>query len=210
MLDADSSQRGAIGAVLAGRSLVIHGPPGTGKSQTIANLIATLVARGRKVLFVAEKRAAIDAVLSRLKGVGLGGMVLDIHEGTRDRLRIARDLGDTLDEAQRTPAPDLTDLHRRLVDRQQRLSQHATALHEVHKPWGLTPFEVQAALLGIAGRGAHPGPAGRAGAAHPGGGRPDPGRAARVRPPGRLHPAPGQHAVVRRRAAHPGPGPPGV
>ena len=149
VLDADSSQRGAIGAVLAGRSLVIHGPPGTGKSQTIANLIATLVARGRKVLFVAEKRAAIDAVLSRLKGVGLGGMVLDIHEGTRDRLRIARDLGDTLDEAQRTPAPDLTDLHRRLVDRQQRLGQHATALHEVHKPWGLTPFEVQAALLGI-------------------------------------------------------------
>ncbi len=148
VLDADSSQRGAIGAVLAGRSLVIHGPPGTGKSQTIANLIATLVARGRKVLFVAEKRAAIDAVLSRLKGVGLGGMVLDIHEGTRDRLRIARDLGETLDEAQRTQAPDLTDLHRRLVDRQQRLSQHATALHEVHKPWGLTPFEVQAALLG--------------------------------------------------------------
>src|SRR5215469_5868218 len=68
VLDADSSQRKAIDAVLAGRSLVIHGPPGTGKSQTIANLIAALVARGRKVLFVAEKRAAIDAVLSRLKG----------------------------------------------------------------------------------------------------------------------------------------------
>jgi hypothetical protein len=70
---------------LAGQSLVIHGPPGTGKSQTIANLIAALVAHGRKVLFVAEKRAAIDAVLSRLKGVELGDMVLDIHEGTRDR-----------------------------------------------------------------------------------------------------------------------------
>jgi very-short-patch-repair endonuclease len=149
VLDADSSQRSAIAAVLSGHSLVIHGPPGTGKSQTIANLIATLVARGRKVLFVAEKRAAIDAVLSRLKGVGLGGMVLDIHEGTRDRLRIARDLGDTLDEAQRTAGEDLSDLHRRLVDRQQRLSQHAAALHEVHKPWGLTAFEVQSALLGI-------------------------------------------------------------
>src|SRR6202020_617319 len=64
VLDADSSQRNAIDSVVAGRSLVIHGPPGTGKSQTIANLIAAMVARGRKVLFVAEKRAAIDGVLS--------------------------------------------------------------------------------------------------------------------------------------------------
>ena len=101
VLDADSSQRSAIGTVLSGRSLVIHGPPGTGKSQTIANLIAALVARGRKVMFVAEKRAAIDAVLSRLKSVDLGDMVLDIHDGTRDRMRIARDLGEALDEAQR-------------------------------------------------------------------------------------------------------------
>jgi very-short-patch-repair endonuclease len=149
VLDADSSQRSAIAAVLDGRSLVIHGPPGTGKSQTIANLIAALVARGRKVLFVAEKRAAIDAVLSRLKGVELGDMVLDIHDGTRDRLRIARDLGGALDEAQRAVQPDVGDLHRRLTDRQRRLSQHVAALHTTHEPWGLTPFEVQSALLGI-------------------------------------------------------------
>jgi very-short-patch-repair endonuclease len=149
VLDADSSQRKAIDSVLAGRSLVIHGPPGTGKSQTIANLIAALVARGRKVMFVAEKRAAIDAVLSRLKGVGLAGMVLDIHEGTRDRLRIARDLGDALEEAQRADQPDVGDLHRRLRDRQQRLGGHAAALHRRHQPWGVTPFQVQSALLGI-------------------------------------------------------------
>ena len=149
VLDADSSQRSAIDAVLAGQSLVIHGPPGTGKSQTIANLIAALVARGRKVLFVAEKRAAIDAVLSRLKGVDLGAMVLDIHEGTRDRQRIATDLGATLDLAGQTATPDVGRLHRRLVDRVQRLSRHVSALHEVHEPWGLTPFAVQSALLGI-------------------------------------------------------------
>jgi very-short-patch-repair endonuclease len=149
VLDADSSQRNAIDAVLAGRSLVIHGPPGTGKSQTIANLIAALVARGRKVLFVAEKRAAIDAVLSRLKGVDLGDMVLDIHDGTRDRQRIARDLGATLDLAAKAATPDTDRLHRRLVDRAQRLSRHVSALHQVHQPWGLTPFAVQSALLGI-------------------------------------------------------------
>src|SRR5260221_6846900 len=149
VLDADSSQRSAIGAVLSGRSLVIHGPPGTGKSQTIANLIAALVARGRKVMFVAEKRAAIDAVLSRLKGVELGDMVLDIHDGTRDRPRIARDLGDALEEAHRTADPDVGDLHRRLIDRQRRLSQHVAALHEPHQPWEMTPFALQSALLGI-------------------------------------------------------------
>jgi very-short-patch-repair endonuclease len=149
VLDADSSQRHAINTVLAGQSLVIHGPPGTGKSQTIANLIAALVAHGRKVLFVAEKRAAIDAVLSRLKGVDLGDMVLDIHEGTRDRQRIASDLGATLDLAGQAATPEVGRLHRRLVDRVQRLSRHVSALHEIHEPWGLTPFAVQSALLGI-------------------------------------------------------------
>ena len=150
VLDADSSQRSAINTVLSGRSLVIHGPPGTGKSQTIANLIAALVARGRKVLFVAEKRAAIDAVLSRLKNVDLGGAVLDIHDGTRDRMRICRDLGETLQEAQTTADPDVSSLHRRLADRQRRLARHVSGLHQVHQPWGITPFQIQSALLGIA------------------------------------------------------------
>jgi very-short-patch-repair endonuclease len=149
VLDADSSQRSAIDAVVSGQSLVIHGPPGTGKSQTIANLIASLVARGRKVLFVAEKRAAIDAVLTRLKAADLGDVVLDIHDGTRDRLRIAQDLGATLDRAEQTPLPEVDGLHRRLVDRQQRLTQHVTALHETHKPWGVSAYQVQSALLGV-------------------------------------------------------------
>jgi very-short-patch-repair endonuclease len=149
VLDADSSQRSAIDSVVAGRSLVIHGPPGTGKSQTIANLIAAMVARGRKVLFVAEKRAAIDAVLSRLVGVNLGDLVLDIHEGARDRQRIAADLGATLDLAEHATAPDTTALHRRLTDRQQRLRRHAAALHRVHEPWRLSAYQVQSALLGV-------------------------------------------------------------
>ena len=81
VLDADSSQQEAIEAVRSGSHLVVHGPPGTGKSQTIANLIATLAADGKRVLFVAEKRAAIDAVVGRLDRVGLGDLVLDLHVG---------------------------------------------------------------------------------------------------------------------------------
>ncbi len=152
ILDADSSQRAAIDAVLAGRSLVIHGPPGTGKSQTIANLIAAMVARGRKVLFVAEKRAAIDAVLSRLSVAGLADLVLDIHEGARDRQRIAAGLGATLDQAVRAADPDTSALHRRLTDRQRRLARHTAALHRPHEPWRLSAYQVQSALLGVPDR----------------------------------------------------------
>src|SRR5439155_27154456 len=79
ILDADSSQQRAITAVLAGQSAVIHGPPGTGKSQTIANLIASLASAGRSILFVAEKRAALEVVLKRLKHAGLQHIAIDLH-----------------------------------------------------------------------------------------------------------------------------------
>ncbi|MGL4745593.1 MAG: AAA domain-containing protein, partial [Dermatophilaceae bacterium] len=97
VLDADSSQRDAVEAVRSGSHLVIHGPPGTGKSQTIANLVAALAADGKRVLFVAEKRAAIDAVLGRLAAVGLADLVLDLHAGAHGRRRIARELVAGLD-----------------------------------------------------------------------------------------------------------------
>ena len=88
---ADSSQHAAIGAVLGGKSIVIQGPPGSGKSQTIANLIAEATVHNKRILFVAEKRAAIDAVVERLTEKGLGGVVLDLH-GEPDRKTIAQNL----------------------------------------------------------------------------------------------------------------------
>ena len=126
------------------------------------------------MLFVAEKRAAIDAVLSRLKGVDLGEPVLDIHDGTRDRPRIARDLGETLDLAQRAAAPEDTGLHRRLLDRQRRLNEHAAALHEVHEPWGAHPVRGPVRAAWHTGAGTHPGPARRSRADHGRPRRPDP------------------------------------
>ncbi|GAA2531712.1 DUF3320 domain-containing protein [Mycolicibacterium diernhoferi] len=77
---ADASQLRAVADAVGGRTFVLEGPPGTGKSQTITNLLAHAMASGRRVLFVAEKRAALDVVKKRLEGVGLGELSLDIHD----------------------------------------------------------------------------------------------------------------------------------
>lgn len=149
VLDADSSQSYAINAVVAGRHLVVDGPPGTGKSQTIANLLATLMGRGLKVLFVAEKRAAIDAVLRRLEGVGLGDLVLDVHDGVTNRRKIAAELGAALDQAARTLRVDDAAVHRRLTEERDRLNRHVAVMHAPREPWTVSAFEAQAALLGL-------------------------------------------------------------
>ncbi|MFQ3623781.1 MAG: DUF4011 domain-containing protein, partial [Acetobacteraceae bacterium] len=79
VLDADSSQHAAIIDAMRGRSFVIQGPPGTGKSQTIVNLIANAIAAGKRVLFVSEKRAALDVVHNRLVELGLDLFALPLH-----------------------------------------------------------------------------------------------------------------------------------
>lgn len=131
---------------------MIKGPPGTGKSQTIANLITTLVARGRRVLFVAEKRAAIAAVLDRLTRRGLADLVMDVHDGTSARRRIAADLKTSLEAASRVALPDLSVLHETLADRRSRLSGHAEALHLRRDPFELSVFEAQTRLLALRSR----------------------------------------------------------
>ncbi len=79
VVDADSSQIEAILEAKKGKSLVIQGPPGTGKSQTITNIIAELLNDGKKVLFVSEKRAALEVVHTNLKRVGLGDFCFQVH-----------------------------------------------------------------------------------------------------------------------------------
>lgn len=92
VLDADTSQRAAVAAATAGRSFVLFGPPGTGKSQTIANSIAELIRLGRTVLFVSEKGAALDAVHKRLAAVGLARHLLVLHDPAADRKTTIGDL----------------------------------------------------------------------------------------------------------------------
>lgn len=147
--DADASQQLVINSAVLGANLVVQGPPGTGKSQTIANLVATLAARGRSVLFVAEKRAAIDAVVSRLDRAGLADLVLDLHGGAASRRKIVEELRRVYQASASVPAVHRTSEDARLVDRRDRLNAHARAMHAERAPWAISVFELQARLLGV-------------------------------------------------------------
>ncbi|GAA2020354.1 hypothetical protein GCM10009740_05940 [Terrabacter terrae] len=152
VLDADSSQHAAIDAVRAGAHLVIKGPPGTGKSQTIVNLIAALAAEGKSALFVAEKRAAIDAVLSRLDRLGLGDLVLDAYDGPTNRRATAQQFARSLEAAVENDAADLDRTTSTLRERRSRLQNHVRALHETREPWGVSAHEAQEALVELGTR----------------------------------------------------------
>ncbi len=152
VLDADSSQQAAIDAVRAGAHLVVNGPPGTGKSQTIANLIAGLAAEGKSTLFVAEKRAAIDAVLGRLDRLGLGDLVLDAYDGATNKRAIAQQFRTGLDAALREPATPVASSTAALRARRDRLVHHVEAMHRVRDPWGVSAHDVQEAMAELASR----------------------------------------------------------
>ncbi len=95
--DADSSQLVAVCAAADGRSFVLEGPPGTGKSQTIANMIADALANGKRVLFVAEKLAALSVVRKRLEQDGLGPFSLELHSAKASKKEVLAQLKEALD-----------------------------------------------------------------------------------------------------------------
>ena len=88
----DPTQAAAIEEARSGKSYIIQGPPGTGKSQTITNLIADFAAHGKRVLFVCEKRAAIDVVFARLRQVGMNDLCCLIHDTQADKREFIQDL----------------------------------------------------------------------------------------------------------------------
>lgn len=147
ILDADSSQQCAVTNVTAGQNMVIHGPPGTGKSQTIANLIAALAATGRRVLFVAEKRAALEVVQRRLSQVGLSHLALDLHAAGLSAAKAMRHVADALEVVRSSPEPAAKDLHTRFSQRRKLLNEHVRRVHSPRAPSGLSVFAIQGELL---------------------------------------------------------------
>ncbi|MGF1236302.1 DUF4011 domain-containing protein [Streptomyces sp. 2-6] len=141
VLDADASQRQAIAAAVAGQSFVLDGPPGTGKSQTITNMIAGLMHAGRSVLFVSEKAAALDVVLDRLRSVGLDSYALALHSHNTSRKAVAQELGRALAEEPRAPQLSQQVLAQ-ARELRLALSAYAEAMNEERAPLGRTLHDV--------------------------------------------------------------------
>lgn len=104
VVDADASQAKVIEEVRSGRNLVVQGPPGTGKSQTITNIVAAAVKDGKRVLFVAEKMAALSVVHDRLVKVGLGDVCLELHSRSANKKAVLGELARTITQAQTVPS----------------------------------------------------------------------------------------------------------
>ena len=182
VLDADAAQGGVVEAVLRGRDVVVHDPPGTGTTQTAANLVAALASQGSTVLLVAEQQAEIEDVRDRLATVGLGSLLFGAadtlldHRTTLRRVVALldghgdgdgdddddddgdgdRDGGDDGDASAR---PSRAAVEGRLRVERDALRDHVAALHEVRVPWGVTMHEAQCAIAELGAR--TPAPASR-------------------------------------------------
>jgi very-short-patch-repair endonuclease len=146
----DSSQLKAICAIDAGRDLVLEGPPGTGKSQTITNLIAHCLGKGKTVLFVSEKMAALSVVHKRLNDIGLGPFCLELHSSKSKKTEVLQQLGKSLDIGGQRTADDWGREAERLAQLRQELNGLVDALHREY-PNGLTVFEATGTCIGHIG-----------------------------------------------------------
>ncbi len=134
VLDADASQRAAVQAAVEGRSFVLDGPPGTGKSQTIANIIGALIERGKTVLFVSEKAVALDVVRDRLTERELGPFLFELHSSKVARKEVATRLGQAL-QSEPVPRRGMTPVViAQLQETRAALTRYVVAANETRSP----------------------------------------------------------------------------
>jgi len=131
-VSADSSQLAAVVAAAQGKNFVMHGPPGTGKSQTITNLIAHCLALGKRVLFVAEKRAALEVVHKRLSQIGLGPFCLELHSNKTGKAEVLNQFGEAMDFADQQNSEEWRYLARQLEASRNQLNHFVAELHRIY------------------------------------------------------------------------------
>lgn len=150
--DADSSQAIVIEEVRQGfqcdppHDLVIQGPPGTGKSQTITNIIAAAVKEGKTVLFLAEKKAALEVVKRYLDEVDLGAICLELHARKATKKAVLNEL-DRTQKAAKPPPAIVQPVAASLAAARGRLNEHAIVFHRSLEPCGQSAFQIVGELV---------------------------------------------------------------
>lgn len=137
--EADHSQLRALVAARSGRDLVIHGPPGTGKSQTIVNIISNLMAHGKRVLFVSEKSVALNVVKERLERSNLGVFCLDLHSENGRKSSVYEQLNRSWNEEILLTNRDIDET---MEEHRSKLNEVVRALHELREPLGLSLYQI--------------------------------------------------------------------
>lgn len=140
-IPADASQLFAIESAAEGKSFVLHGPPGTGKSQTITALIANVLSEGKTVLFVAEKMAALEVVQKRLAAIGLSPFCLELHSNKAKKKDVLEQLRQASEVTKYRSSGEYEASVRRIASLRKELNEYATALHRQQK-CGKTLFEL--------------------------------------------------------------------
>ncbi|MES2829759.1 MAG: DUF3320 domain-containing protein [Bacteroidota bacterium] len=140
-ISTDSSQLQAIISSSQNKSFVLHGPPGTGKSQTITNIIANALYQGKKVLFVAAKKAALEVVESRLEAIGIGSFCLELHSNKSKKSEVLQQLKAATEVQQKHSPQNYLDEAGRLFDLRSELNQYVEALHKKQR-FGYSLFEL--------------------------------------------------------------------
>ena len=139
-LSADSSQIVAVHASGNNNDFILEGPPGTGKSQTIANIIAHNLALGKKVLFVSEKMAALDVVYRRLKSHGLGDFCLELHSNKTNKKAVIDHLGNSWKARQVLSVQQWKDETDKLTKLRDELNYLVNEIHQPSKS-GISPYQ---------------------------------------------------------------------
>ncbi|MEY3370627.1 MAG: hypothetical protein RLZZ361_1297 [Cyanobacteriota bacterium] len=150
ILSADSSQEEAIYSARAGASFVIQGPPGTGKSQTISNIIADALANNKKILFVSEKKSALDVVVNRLKKSKLDKFCLELHNSQQKKSDIVDNLRTTIEDikniASLAPREDYIES---LIKVKSQIQKAIDELHKLRRPINMSLYEIYGKLACI-------------------------------------------------------------
>jgi len=141
VMPADASQLKALTLAGSGRHIVIKGPPGTGKSQTISNLIADALGKGKKVLFVSAKMAALNVVHDRLSKIGLGRFCLEAHSTKAGKLKIIEELKRTLEMPFNGNGSLLEEQLEELKKVKSQLNNYVKEVHLPRDPLGMTIYQ---------------------------------------------------------------------